>query len=137
MKYRASALAFLFLSLTLVLAPALQAEETPAQTVELSDLLSPAEVVWVSGDTCVVTLQCQYPPPSSVSCSSPNGDCHSNSTSVTCDGVTTSCSSGCPVSCAFRNGRFCSEVWSTSLCNSGQGYCETCVCGPTQRWECG
>lgn len=86
----------------------------------------------VTHHACTITRYCDYPPPTSVSCSSPTGNCVLGAQFVQCDGVTYSCSScptpTCPgLSCGSLDGRSCKYA---GTCYEAVGCsCRSYTCG--------
>lgn len=83
-----------------------------------------------------LTINCSGP------CSAKDANCPSNTGSVTCNGVTTSCTATCPVSpppCESLNNTSCSPRFSTTSCTGSDGLVYTCDCFGTAsnpRWVC-
>jgi hypothetical protein len=114
----------LFLALVLcicVLAAGAQAPPAPGAVPDkaafLDSLRTPQPVFAGSRSTkstCNIQLTCDNVNGYVVSCSSPSGDCHSGSTSVTCDGV----QYDCPV--CYKSRTCCDgsirECWGWSSC---------------------
>lgn len=130
-----AAIVFTALVLCLGKAPLLQAAELSLPAPACAGAVG-SDVPWLTDGPepveltgCTATATClYYPPPTSVSCSSPQpGTCSSSNEfcgSVTCNGVTTKCTGGCLTHQYCRT--FCKQLAGTT-----DGFCDInhcCAC---------
>lgn len=91
-------------------------------------LLDGSGVTWASG-SCTVTRFCADPPPTSVSCTSPAGNCTLGPTYVICDGVRYDCT-------VCDDHPDCDDDIHGTSCSSGSIPCQRNVNGECRTYLC-